>query len=110
MIAQVLFISTIVAIAQAGLLHGGLDLGGSSYIGSPSIAVAKEPVVEYWAPPKYEYKYGVQDYHTGDVKNQEESRVGDLTQSDYSLAEKDRKIQVSRIIAGAVPISHGKSW
>lgn len=30
------------------------------------------------APPKYAFKYGVNDYHTGDVKSQHETRDGDV--------------------------------
>ncbi|XP_057666759.1 adult-specific cuticular protein ACP-20-like [Diorhabda carinulata] len=115
MIAKILYLSAFLAVTQAGYLLGGHEggqgfgYGGLSYAGGHTVAIAKEPVVEYYAPPKYDYKYGVQDYHTGDVKNQEEFRVGDLTHSDYSVSEKDRKIQVSRVVSGAVPI-HGKGW
>lgn len=63
----------------------------------------------FQAPPKYEYKYAVEDYHTGDLKEQTESRVGDLTKSDYAVAEKDRSTRVSRIIAGSVPVA-GKGY
>uniref|UniRef100_A0A6P7GMB8 Adult-specific cuticular protein ACP-20-like n=1 Tax=Diabrotica virgifera virgifera TaxID=50390 RepID=A0A6P7GMB8_DIAVI len=56
------------------------------------------------APPKYEYKYAVEDPHTGDLKEQQESRIDDLTKSEYAVAEKDRKIQVSRIIGKSIPL------
>lgn len=58
-------------------------------------------------PPKYEYKYAVEDAHTGDLKEQVESRIGDLTKSEYALAEKDRATRVSRIIAGGKAIGLG---
>nr|AYA49917.1 cuticular protein 99 [Leptinotarsa decemlineata] len=86
-------------------LSSGLGLGGGlSLQGGHGIAIAKQAVVDVWAPPKYEYKYGVDDAHTGDLKQKQESRIGDLTKSEYGLAEKDRQIQVSRVIAGAVPL------
>lgn len=37
------------------------------------------------APPKYAFKYGVNDYHTGDVKSQHETRDGDVVKGQYSL-------------------------
>lgn len=51
------------------------------------------------APPKYEYKYIVQDPHTGDLKEKAEERIGDLTKTQYSWAEKDRKVAEARVIA-----------
>lgn len=56
------------------------------------------------SPPKYEYKYAVQDPHTGDLKEQQESRIDDLTKSEYAVAEKDRKIAVSRVITKSIPL------
>ncbi|XP_063219889.1 cuticle protein 19-like [Bacillus rossius redtenbacheri] len=43
----------------------------------------------YSAYPQYEFKYGVHDPHTGDVKNQWESRDGDVVKGSYSLVEPD---------------------
>jgi hypothetical protein len=37
-----------------------------------------DEIVDYYAHPKYAYKYGVNDYHTGDVKSQHETRDGDV--------------------------------
>ncbi|KAG5876156.1 hypothetical protein JTB14_027551 [Gonioctena quinquepunctata] len=109
---------------QGGLLGGsgiggglgrgygnGYGLGGGLSIqGGHGIAVANQAVVDTWAPPKYEYQYGVEDGHTGDYKQQQESRIGDLTHSEYGLAEKDRKIQVSRVIASSVPVARGHGY
>ncbi|XP_063219875.1 cuticle protein 19-like [Bacillus rossius redtenbacheri] len=44
---------------------------------------------EPYAFPQYEFKYGVHDPHTGDVKNQWESRDGDVVKGSYSLVEPD---------------------
>ncbi|XP_022906634.1 larval cuticle protein A3A-like [Onthophagus taurus] len=39
--------------------------------------------------PKYNFAYDVQDHKTGDVKNQQESRDGDVVRGAYSLIEPD---------------------
>ena len=41
------------------------------------------------ASPHYEFKYGVHDGHTHDVKEQAEKRVGDKVEGYYSLVEPD---------------------
>ncbi|XP_069668747.1 adult-specific cuticular protein ACP-20-like [Periplaneta americana] len=45
--------------------------------------------VDYYAYPKYSFKYSVNDYHTGDVKSQHEVRDGDVVKGQYSLVEPD---------------------
>ncbi|KAG5876153.1 hypothetical protein JTB14_027548 [Gonioctena quinquepunctata] len=101
---------------QGGLLGGsgyggGLGRGyGDGYgVGGGLSIQGGHGIVDTWAPPKYEYQYGVEDGHTGDYKQQQESRIGDLTHSDYGLAEKDRKIQVSRVIASS-PVGRGHGY
>lgn len=42
--------------------------------------------------PKYSFKYGVEDHHTGDIKQQEETRDGDVVKGEYSLHEPDGTI------------------
>ncbi|KAK5647069.1 hypothetical protein RI129_005533 [Pyrocoelia pectoralis] len=49
--------------------------------------------VDYHAHPKYEFKYGVADAHTGDNKNQYEVRDGDVVHGEYSLHEADGTIR-----------------
>ncbi|XP_011497706.1 PREDICTED: larval cuticle protein A2B-like [Ceratosolen solmsi marchali] len=39
--------------------------------------------------PQYSYSYDVHDAHTGDIKNQQETRDGDVVQGSYSLVEAD---------------------
>lgn len=39
--------------------------------------------------PQYRFGYNVQDHHTGDIKDQEESRDGDHVRGHYSLIEPD---------------------
>lgn len=43
----------------------------------------------FQAPAKYEFNYGVQDHHTGDIKQQHEVREGDVVKGEYSLKEAD---------------------
>nr|CAD7571809.1 unnamed protein product [Timema californicum] len=44
--------------------------------------------------PKYSYKYGVNDPHTGDIKSQSEHRDGDVVKGQYSLVEPDGSVRV----------------
>jgi len=52
------------------------------------IAVAKQ-VEEYDPHPQYQFAYDIQDSLTGDSKNQQESRDGDVVQGQYSLNDPD---------------------
>ncbi len=52
-----------------------------------------DELVDYYAHPKYAYKYGVSDYHTGDVKSQHETRDGDVVKGQYSLVEPDGSVR-----------------
>lgn len=47
----------------------------------------------FQAYPKYEFKYGVADPHTGDQKSQYEERDGDIVKGQYSLVEPDGTIR-----------------
>ncbi|XP_055377354.1 TPR-containing protein DDB_G0280363-like [Condylostylus longicornis] len=40
-------------------------------------------------PVEYQFQYGVQDHHTGDVKEHQESRKGDHVEGKYELVEPD---------------------
>ncbi|XP_050669069.1 histidine-rich glycoprotein-like [Leptidea sinapis] len=51
-----------------------------------------EPV-DYYAYPKYQYEYKVEDPHTGDNKFQHEVRDGDSVKGVYSLQEADGSIR-----------------
>ncbi|XP_055698893.1 larval cuticle protein A3A-like isoform X2 [Phlebotomus papatasi] len=54
------------------------------------VAVAKTVVADDYDPnPQYSYSYDIQDALTGDSKNQQESRNGDVVQGSYSLVEPD---------------------
>ncbi|KAK9869678.1 hypothetical protein WA026_003426 [Henosepilachna vigintioctopunctata] len=58
--------------------------------------------VDYYSPPKYTFKYGVSDPHTGDHKSQQESRVGDVVKGQYSLVEPDGSVRVVDYTADSV--------
>ncbi|KAF5297638.1 hypothetical protein FQA39_LY11969 [Lamprigera yunnana] len=45
--------------------------------------------VDYYAHPKYEFNYAVDDQHTYDKKSQHEVRDGDYVKGEYSLVEPD---------------------
>ncbi|XP_049866486.1 cuticle protein 7-like isoform X2 [Pectinophora gossypiella] len=49
--------------------------------------------VDYYAHPKYEFEYKVEDHHTGDHKSQHESRDGDHVKGYYSLHQPDGSIR-----------------
>ncbi|XP_049840185.1 cuticle protein 19-like [Schistocerca gregaria] len=48
---------------------------------------------DYYAYPKYSYKYGVNDLHTGDIKSAHEERDGDKVHGQYTLVEPDGAIR-----------------
>ncbi|XP_031769470.2 putative mediator of RNA polymerase II transcription subunit 12 [Galleria mellonella] len=52
-----------------------------------------EPI-DYYAHPKYQYEYKVEDPHTGDNKFQHEVRDGDVVKGVYSFHEADGSIRI----------------
>ncbi|XP_065172207.1 uncharacterized protein [Atheta coriaria] len=44
--------------------------------------------------PKYEYKYGVEDHHTHDMKSAEEERDGDVVKGWYKLEQPDGRTRI----------------
>ncbi|CAB3233468.1 unnamed protein product [Arctia plantaginis] len=71
------------AVARPAIAH---------HVAAPLVgAVAKvaAPVDEYDPNPQYSFAYDIQDALTGDSKNQQESRNGDVVQGSYSLVEPD---------------------
>ena len=52
--------------------------------------------------PKYAFKYGVSDPHTGDVKHQQEIRDGEVVKGQYSLVEPDGSIRTVDYVADPV--------
>ncbi|KAK7869764.1 hypothetical protein R5R35_008299 [Gryllus longicercus] len=66
---------------------GGYGGGDGGYSGHGSHHV------DYYAHPQYKFDYAVHDPHTGDVKNQWETRDGDVVKGEYSLVEPDGTIR-----------------
>ncbi|XP_072390366.1 cuticle protein-like [Diabrotica undecimpunctata] len=59
-------------------------------VAAPVYKVVKQVVAEdYSSPAHYDFSYGVEDPHTGDVKSQHETRQGDVVKGSYSLIEAD---------------------
>nr|XP_022903302.1 adult-specific cuticular protein ACP-20-like [Onthophagus taurus] len=46
-----------------------------------------------YAYPKYNFNYGVNDHHSGDVKSQHEERDGDVVKGYYSVHEPDGTVR-----------------
>ncbi|XP_019875897.1 cuticle protein 19 [Aethina tumida] len=72
----------------------GPALAAPALLKAPLGPVVKAaPSVDYVAYPKYEFKYGVADGHTGDQKTQSEIRDGDVVKGQYSLVEPDGTVR-----------------
>ncbi|KAK3926878.1 Cuticle protein [Frankliniella fusca] len=88
-----------VAVARAGVLPAApLAYAAApayahapvAYAHAPAIAKAAVAVdTDYDPNPSYNYNYDIHDSLTGDNKNQQESRQGDVVQGSYSLVEPD---------------------
>ncbi|XP_047532231.1 cuticle protein 8-like isoform X1 [Vanessa atalanta] len=70
----------------------------------PLVPVAKIAYAEQEAPAHYEFQYSVHDEHSGDVKQQQESRAGDAVHGSYSLVQPDG---VHRIVEYTADKEHG---
>ncbi|KAG8236741.1 hypothetical protein J437_LFUL016996 [Ladona fulva] len=53
------------------------------------------------AHPHYQFNYGVEDHHTGDIKSQHEERDGDVVKGQYSLHEPDGTVRTVEYTADA---------
>ncbi|XP_068086144.1 larval cuticle protein A2B-like [Anabrus simplex] len=101
----VIVFAALVAVAKAGILGApavyapGAPLAARAYA-APAIAaapIARAPLAvaaaaidtDYDPNPQYSYGYDVKDGLTGDSKNQQETRSGDVVQGSYSLVEPD---------------------
>ncbi|XP_011551699.3 uncharacterized protein LOC105383358 [Plutella xylostella] len=59
----------------------------------------QEFVDNYDANPRYAYEYGVNDPHTGDIKQQREERDGEVVKGQYSLVEPDGSVRTVDYVA-----------
>ncbi|XP_049866484.1 cuticle protein 19-like [Pectinophora gossypiella] len=55
--------------------------------------ISEDEHVDYYAYPKYVFKYGVNDFHSGDIKTHHESRDGDVVKGQYTVVEPDGSIR-----------------
>ncbi|KAF5283932.1 hypothetical protein FQR65_LT13693 [Abscondita terminalis] len=55
--------------------------------------------IDYYAHPKYEFKYGISDENTKDRHSQHEFRDGDSVQGEYSLHESDGTVRTVKYTA-----------
>ncbi|KAJ2938287.1 hypothetical protein O0L34_g17635 [Tuta absoluta] len=79
--------------------------------------ISDDEHVDYYAYPKYVFKYGVNDFHTGDIKTHHESRDGDVVKGQYTVVEPDGSIRTvdytadkhngfNAVVHKTAPISH----
>ncbi|XP_061709483.1 uncharacterized protein LOC133519494 [Cydia pomonella] len=85
-------------IAQHGHEHAHSSQHISKHDGHAEEVIIKdhhghEKHVDYYTHPKYEFKYEVEDKHTGDHKTQHEHRDGDVVKGFYSLHEPDGSVR-----------------
>ncbi|XP_017778388.1 PREDICTED: uncharacterized protein LOC108564029 [Nicrophorus vespilloides] len=63
-----------------------------------------DKLVDYFAPAKYTFSYGVEDFKTGDYKMHNEERNGDSVKGEYSVVDPDGSI---RTVSYTVDKEHG---
>ncbi|XP_026328791.1 cuticle protein 19-like [Hyposmocoma kahamanoa] len=79
--------------------------------------ISEDEHLDYYAYPKYVFKYGVNDFHTGDIKTHHESRDGDVVKGQYTVVEPDGSIRTvdytadkhngfNAVVHKTAPISH----
>ncbi|XP_071455833.1 uncharacterized protein [Hetaerina americana] len=77
-----------IAFAIVAVSSATLASPGSNYWGLTGHGYGGQ-----YAYPNYSFDYGVHSPHTGDVKNHQESRIGDLVKGSYSLNDPDGTIR-----------------
>ncbi|NP_001166683.1 cuticular protein RR-2 motif 77 precursor [Bombyx mori] len=79
-------------------------VAAAAAVAVPIVPVAKLAYAEHEAPAHYDFEYSVHDDHSGDIKQQKESRAGDVVQGFYSLVQPDG---VHRIVEYTADNEHG---
>ncbi|OXA50099.1 cuticle protein 19 [Folsomia candida] len=100
----ILAVVVTLGVAVSAQYHGGYGgYEGHGHAGHGYHAYAA-PVkhVDYYAYPKYQYSYGVKDYHTGDVKSAHETRDGGVVKGSYSLLQPDGVYRTVNYVADPV--------
>ncbi|CAG9133194.1 unnamed protein product [Plutella xylostella] len=102
--AQVQYAAAPVQYASAPVQYASAPVHYAAPVAYSHAPVAKLAYAEPEAPAHYDYEYSVQDSHTGDVKQQKESRQGDAVHGSYSLVQPDG---VQRIVEYTSDKEHG---
>ncbi|KAK9745565.1 Insect cuticle protein [Popillia japonica] len=107
MFSKVITFTAVLAIAAAGIVAPLAYSAPVAKVAAPltyaAPVVAKTVVQEEYDPhPQYSYAYDIQDGLTGDNKQQQESRDGDVVQGSYSLVESDGTRRVVQYTADPV--------
>ncbi|XP_049866489.1 cuticle protein 19-like [Pectinophora gossypiella] len=89
---QVIVFAALCTVASAGYIGG--------YAGYGDYAGADHG--DYYSHPHYTFDYSVKDPHTGDYKNQWETRDGDVVKGSYSLAEPDGTTRIVEYTADKI--------
>ncbi|KAB0798345.1 hypothetical protein PPYR_09338 [Photinus pyralis] len=90
----------VVAVPHTPSIRYGAAPAG--YITSAPVAVKPITVKQdgyYDAHPRYAFEYGVNDPHTGDIKEQKEERDGDVVKGHYALVEPDGNVRTVQYTA-----------
>lgn len=112
---QVVCVLSLAAVAQAGLAplsyaspayahaplayaHGPVGYAHAPLAYAPAVKAIAQPIYPDTVP-HYSFGYAVSDPHTGDSKNQQETREGDVVQGSYSLVEPDGTVRTVKYTA-----------
>ncbi|KAM3965459.1 uncharacterized protein ACR2FA_000296 [Aphomia sociella] len=79
-------------------------VAAAAAVAVPVAPVAKVVYAEPEAPANYDFEYSIQDQHSGDIKQQKESRSGDAVHGYYSLVQPDG---TQRIVEYTADKEHG---
>ncbi|CAG4941805.1 unnamed protein product [Parnassius apollo] len=83
--------------SSPSVTHGYRSTFAGANVGVKNVHA--EFVENYDAHPRYAFEYGVNDAHTGDIKQQKEERDGDVVRGQYSLVEPDGSVRTVNYIA-----------
>ncbi|XP_053660863.1 larval cuticle protein A2B-like [Anopheles marshallii] len=94
--------AAIVAVANAVAIGYPAPLGAYPAVAKVAAPVVAKVAEEYDPNPQYSYSYHIADALTGDNKEQQESRTGDVVTGSYSLVEPDGTRRVVEYTADPV--------
>ncbi|XP_050072030.1 cuticle protein-like [Anopheles maculipalpis] len=100
--AQFAVFAAIVAVANAVAIGYPAPLGAYPAVAKVAAPVVAKVADDYDPNPQYSYSYHIADALTGDNKEQQESRSGDVVTGSYSLVEPDGTRRVVEYTADPV--------